>query len=82
MESSRYLWLHFTAACNAQLSLLLYNFNTHILAPNRLECLSLAGLSSIRVGQSTFQVISSKVGSWPYQQTLDWDGKASQRQTL
>ncbi len=33
-------------------------------------------------GWSTFQVLYSRVGFWPYPQTLDTDGKACQEQTL
>ncbi len=29
-----------------------------------------------------FQVLHSKVGSWPYPQTLDWAGKAYHGQTV
>jgi hypothetical protein len=47
--------------------------NVHI----KLECLSMAGLSSL-----PFQVLHSRVGSGPYPQTLDYAGKVCQGQNI
>jgi hypothetical protein len=45
---------------------------------NKLECLTLATLSS----RNLPEVLQSRVVSYPYPQTLDEAGKACQRQTL
>jgi hypothetical protein len=55
---------------------------------NKPECFSLASLiqpSLISVSKAVVylsEALHSRVGSWPYPQTLDWAGKASQGQTL
>jgi hypothetical protein len=44
--------------------------------------LMFAGKAGAYSNEVLFQVLRNKVGSWPHPQTLDWDEKACQVQTL